>query len=226
VLFKIDPTPYDAQVKAIEAQLKLSATRLSQMTQLYERDAGRAFDVEQRSVRGRISSRASLKARSGTLTRLSCGRRQTAYVTNLALRKGARVQNLPLSPVMAFIDTPTPSSASRSNQVDRPLYRARTSRRNHFQIRAGTKSTPAGSKASFRRSQAVRRRHPAPPSRRRDRNRSFVVRVKLDDAEFAQRLPAGSTGTAAVFTDHVKISHIIRRVLLRQVAISIYVNPF
>ena len=29
VLFKIDPTPYEAQVKAIEAQLKLSSTRLS-----------------------------------------------------------------------------------------------------------------------------------------------------------------------------------------------------
>ena len=27
------------------------------------------------------------------------------YVTNLALSKGARVANLPLSPVMAFIDT-------------------------------------------------------------------------------------------------------------------------
>jgi multidrug resistance efflux pump len=27
------------------------------------------------------------------------------YVTNLALRKVARVSNLPLSPVMAFIDT-------------------------------------------------------------------------------------------------------------------------
>ena len=47
-LFKIDPTPFDAQVKAIEAQLKLSSTRLSQMTALYERDAGRGFDVEQR----------------------------------------------------------------------------------------------------------------------------------------------------------------------------------
>src|SRR5262245_65622625 len=48
VLFRIDPTPYDAQVKTIAAQLKLSDTRLSQMTQLYERDAGRGFDVEQR----------------------------------------------------------------------------------------------------------------------------------------------------------------------------------
>ena len=48
VLFRIDPVPYEAQVNAIEAQLKLSATRLAQMTQLFERDSGRGFDVEQR----------------------------------------------------------------------------------------------------------------------------------------------------------------------------------
>ena len=48
VLFRIDPVPYEAQVKAIEAQLKLSATRLAQMTQFFERDSGRGFDVEQR----------------------------------------------------------------------------------------------------------------------------------------------------------------------------------
>lgn len=53
----------------------------------------------------------------------------------------------------------------------------------------------------------------------------FVVRVKLDDDAFAKALPAGSTGTAAIYTDHVKISHVIRRVLLRQVAILNYVNP-
>ena len=54
----------------------------------------------------------------------------------------------------------------------------------------------------------------------------FVVRVKLDDADLADSLPAGGTGTAAIFTDHVKAAHIIRRVLLRQIAILNYVNPF
>ena len=48
VLFRIDPVPYQAQVAAIEAQLKLSDLRLAQMTQLFERDSGRAFDVQQR----------------------------------------------------------------------------------------------------------------------------------------------------------------------------------
>ena len=39
VLFRIDPIPYEAQVKAIEAQSKLADLRLSQMTQLFERDS-------------------------------------------------------------------------------------------------------------------------------------------------------------------------------------------
>ncbi len=54
----------------------------------------------------------------------------------------------------------------------------------------------------------------------------FVVRVALDDAEFARRLPAGSVGQAAIFTEHVKVAHVIRRVLLRQLAILNYINPF
>jgi len=52
------------------------------------------------------------------------------------------------------------------------------------------------------------------------------VRVKLDDAEVAKRLPAGSTGTAATFTDRVKAAHIIRKVLLRQIAMMNYIIPF
>ena len=54
----------------------------------------------------------------------------------------------------------------------------------------------------------------------------FVVRIKLDDADFARALPAGATGEAAIFTERVKPAHVIRKVLLRQVAIINYVNPF
>ena len=54
----------------------------------------------------------------------------------------------------------------------------------------------------------------------------FVVRVRLDDQAFADRLPAGSTGTAAIFTERVKAAHMIRKVLLRQIAILNYINPF
>ena len=54
----------------------------------------------------------------------------------------------------------------------------------------------------------------------------FVVCVRLDDADFARPLPAGSTGTATIYTDNAKPTHIVRRVILRQLAILNYVNPF
>jgi hypothetical protein len=44
----------------------------------------------------------------------------------------------------------------------------------------------------------------------------FIVRVALNDAMLAHTLPAGSTGTAAIFTNHVIASHVVRKVLLRQ----------
>jgi multidrug resistance efflux pump len=53
----------------------------------------------------------------------------------------------------------------------------------------------------------------------------FAVRIALDDQDIAKRLPAGSAGVAAIFTDRVKASHMIRQVVLRQTAILNYVNP-
>jgi hypothetical protein len=51
----------------------------------------------------------------------------------------------------------------------------------------------------------------------------LVVRIKLDDAKLAASLPAGA---AAIYTEHIKPSHIIRKVILRQIAIVNYVDPF
>jgi hypothetical protein len=54
----------------------------------------------------------------------------------------------------------------------------------------------------------------------------FVVTVALDDADLARSLPAGAAGNAAIYTAHVKVAHVIRKILLRQIAILNYVNPF
>jgi hypothetical protein len=35
----------------------------------------------------------------------------------------------------------------------------------------------------------------------------FILRVKLEDQVVASRLPAGSAGTAAIYTDSVKPTH-------------------
>jgi hypothetical protein len=40
----------------------------------------------------------------------------------------------------------------------------------------------------------------------------FVVRIALDEQAVANGLPAGSTGTAAIFTDRVAAAHVFRKV--------------
>lgn len=225
VLFKIDPTPFQAQVKTIEAQLKLSSTRLAQMTQLFERDSGRGFDVEQRQSEV-DQLKGQLEAAQWNLDKTTVRAPADGYVTNLALRKGARVANLPLSPVMAFIDTSDTLIGVEINQNDARYVEPGQEAEVTFKFAPGhiykgkvesVLQAIATGQTQTSGSAVMPRTIVAAP---------FVVRIKLDDGAIARSLPAGSVGTAAIYTEHLKPTHVVRRVILRQVAIVNYVNPF
>lgn len=225
VLFRIDPAPFEAQVNAIKAQLKLSATRLQQMTQLFERDAGRGFDVEQRQSEVDHLT-AQLEGAQWNLDKTVVRAPADGYVTNLALRKGARVSSLPLAPVMAFIDTSDTLIGVEIAQNDaryvRPgqeaeiTFKAMPGRVYSAKVESILQAVATGQAQVSGVAVAPKAIQSVP----------FVVRIRLDDAGFARALPAGATGEAAIFTDRVKAAHIIRKVLLRQTAIINYVNPF
>ena len=225
ILFRIDPTPYEAQVKAIEAQLKLSKTRLGQMTQLFQSESGRGFDVEQRqSEVDQLSGQ--LEGAQWNLDKTIVRAPSDGYVTNLALRKGARVANLPLSPVMAFIDTSNTIIGVEINQIDaryivpgqevEVTFKFAPGKVYPGKVESVLQAIATGQTQTSGTAVAPKAIEAAP----------FVVRVRLDDAEVAHNLPAGTAGTAAIYTDHLKPTHIIRRVLLRQIAILNYINPF
>jgi RND family efflux transporter MFP subunit len=225
VLFKIDPTPYSAQVKAIDAQLKLSKTRLAQMTQLFERESGRGFDVEQRQSEVDQLS-AQLEGAQWNLDKTVVRAPADGYATNVALRKGARVANLPLSPVMAFIDTSNTIIGVEINQIDARFVEPGQEVEITFKFAPGqiyggkvesVLQAIATGQATTSGTAVMPKAIEAAP---------FVVRVKLDDPEVARRLPAGATGAAAIYTDHLKPTHVVRRVILRQYAILNYINPF
>lgn len=225
VLFKIDPTPYQAQVKAIDAQFKLAKTRLGQMTELYQRDAGRGFDVEQRQSEADQLS-GQLEAAQWNLDKTIVRAPADGYVSNLALRKGARVANLPLSPVMAFIDTSNTIIGVQINQIDARYVAPGQEVEATFKFAPGQifsgkvesvlQAIAPGQTQTSGTAVMPKAIEAAP----------FIVRVRFDDADFARRLPAGSAGTAAIYTDRVKPTHVVRRVILRQLAIINYVNPF
>lgn len=225
VLFKIDPIPYRAQVEALEAQLKLSELRLAQMTQLLERDSGRAFDVQQRQSEV-DQLRAQLESAKWNLDKTVVRAPSDGYVTNVALRKGARVSNLPLSPVMAFIDTSDTLIGVEIDQIYARYLKAGQPVEVTFKFRPGQVYTGKVETVLQAISTGQVQTSGAAVTPKSVQAGPFVARIRLDDLRTAEGLPAGSVGDAAIFTDHVKAAHIIRKVLLRQIAITNYVNPF
>lgn len=222
VLFRIDPVPYEAQVRAIEAQLKLSATRLAQMTQLFERDSGRGFDVEQRQSEV-DQLKAQLESAKWNLDKTTVRAPADGYATNVALRKGARVAS---SPVMAFIDTSQTLVGVEISQNDARYVAAGQPVEITFKFEPGIVRTGKVERVFQAISTGQAQVSGTAVAPTEIQSAPFVIRVKLDDGDLAKRLPAGSTGTAAIFTEAVKPTHIIRKVLLRQIAILNYVNPF
>lgn len=222
VLFKIDPVPYEAQVRALKAQLRFQELRLAQMQDLQSKGTGRAFDVEERQAEvDRL--RAQLEGAEWNLAKTVVRAPADGYVTNLALRKGARVA---AAPVMAFIDTSETIVGVEVPQIYARYLAPGQEAEITFKFAPGEifagrvtavlQAVSTGQVQTSGLAAETKQIETAP----------FLVRVALDDAEFASRLPAGSTGDAAIFTSHVKPTHLIRKVLLRQVAILNYVNPF
>jgi RND family efflux transporter MFP subunit len=225
VLFRIDPAPYQAQVDAIQALLTLQRQRLAQMTQLQRADSGRGFDVEQRQAEVDQLT-AQLAGAKWNLDKTVVRAPADGYVTNLALRKGARVTNLPLSPVMAFIDTSDTIVGVEIPQIDARYVKPGQPAEITFKFAPGVvysgKVEPVLQAVSTGQTQTSG----TAVTPRAIQAAPLVVRIKLDDADVAKALPAGSVGTAAIFTERVTAAHVIRKVLLRQIAIMNYVNPF
>jgi multidrug resistance efflux pump len=225
VLFRIDPVPFQAQVEQLEAQLAFAELRLGQMSELQRRDTGRLFDVQQREAEVK-QIRAQLEAAKWNLDKTTVRAPANGYATNIALRKGARVASLPMAPAMAFIDTSETMVGVEIAQINARYIAAGQEVELTFKfmpgkvyagrVQAVLQAVSTGQVQVSGSAVAPKEIQAAP----------FVVRVALDDPEIARKLPAGSTGEAAIYTDRVKPTHIIRRVLLRQVAILNYVNPF
>lgn len=225
VLFRIDETPFKAQVDALTAQLKFAELRREQMGQLQAHDAGRLFDVQQRESEV-AQLKAQLSGAQWNLDKTVVRAPADGFVTNIALRKGARVANLPLPPVMAFIDTSETIIGTEIAQIDARYIEPGQKVELTFKLHPGQIFT--GQVDTVLQAVSTGQLKPSgfavAPSE--VKSAPFVVRLKIDDDDLAKRLPAGATGEAAIFTDHAQATHVIRRVMLRMTAILNYVNPF
>jgi multidrug resistance efflux pump len=193
------------------------------MTQLQERQTGRAFDVEQRQAEV-DQLKAQVEGAKYNLDKTVVRAPAAGYVTNLALRKGARVGTT--TAAMAFIDTSETMIGVTINQTDARYLAAGQPVELAFKFFPGrifTGKVQSVLQALSSGQTQVSGAAVAPTSIQAF---PFAVRVVLDDDSIAQQLPAGAAGDAAIFTDRVKVAHVIRKVLLRQIAILNYVWPY
>lgn len=222
VLFRIDPVPYEAAVKSIEAQLTLQEQLLENAVTLQERNVGRAMDAKERQA-AVDNLRGQLENARWNLDKTTVRAPSDGFVTNVALRTGARVGG---APVMAFVETSITGLAVEIPQNNVRYIKPGQKAEIAFKISPGTiytgkvqKVVPAISTGQVLPSGSVvtpKDIQPAP----------LAVVIDLDDKEFAKRLPMGATGHVAIFTEYGAVARIIRRILLRQLSILDYVNPY
>ena len=224
ILFRIDPTPYQAQLDSLTAKLDLAETRLDQSATLAARQAGSVYDVQ--AYQAEVDAlKAQIANAEYNLAETVVRAPSDGYVTNVALRPGARVSNLPFFQAMSFVDT---SEVLLGAQVPQnfarhvaPGQEAEVTFKVHpGRIYAATVETilPATAQGQMRLSGFAPEPQPSRPG-------PLFVRLRLADDTVARALPAGAIGSVAIYTSEVRAAHIIRRVMMRMEAWTNYLNP-
>lgn len=225
VLFRIDAAPYQATVNQIIAQLKLAEINLERASELEKRQTGTLATLQQRQAE-LDQLKAQLEAANWNLEKTVVRAPTDGFVTNVGLRKGARVVAAPISAVMAFVETSETVVGIQVQQtyarniapgqkveiafkfLPGKVYTGRVV--TLLQATASGQVATSGSAVRPADTQAV----------------PFAVRAELDDASVAALLPAGAVGDAAIFTASAAPTHVIRRIMLRMTAYLNYVLPF
>jgi RND family efflux transporter MFP subunit len=225
VLFRINPTPYEAQVRQVDAQLNLAQINLERARVLEKRKTGTLVTLQQREAEVDQLT-AQLDAAKWNLDKTTVRAPSDGFVTNVGLRKGARVAAFPMAAVMAFIETDETVIGVQIHQIYARHIAPGQAVELAFKYLPGQilnarvvsliPATAIGQgQASGSAVQAINIQ-PVP----------FGVRVELENPEVATQIPAGSTGEAAIYTDSVTMTHLIRRVMIRMSSYLNYILPF
>jgi RND family efflux transporter MFP subunit len=213
VLFRIDPTQYQARVDQISAQLKLAELRDEQYSELAAKGAGSRFKSEE--------ARANLHNLQGQLADAKWQLDNTTvrapadgYATNVALRPGARVVTLPLAATMPFFDTSETAVGAQIHQIYVRHIETGQKADVTFKQFPGEvfPATVVAVLPAIAQGQIAVSGSAAGPLQ--TTTNPFLVRLKLDDPNVADRLKVGSSGQVAIYTSSMQVAHVIRRIMM------------
>ncbi len=227
LLFSIDPTQYQAKVDQLKAQITLSAANLKRTLVLMKKNVGREADVD--IYRAEVdSATAQLHDAEWQLKRTNVTAPHDGTVVALSLRPGHRVSNLPMRSWIAFVE-----DESNRLAVGIPQSRLRfvePGQKADVVLRMFPGRTFSATVASIVNVNAAAQVQPSGllpqvPSMA-DPALPYGVILELDDASIKlNEIPGGAVGTAAIYTDSVTSTHVIRKVMMRMEAWMNYIKP-
>jgi multidrug resistance efflux pump len=225
LLFRIDPTKYQAQVKRLEADFKLAETRLQQNREVVDRGLGKQVEVD-RSQAQVDSLVAQLAAARWDLDHTEVRSPGDGLLANVeALEPGARVVSFPLQSAMGLIRDKR-VLGTQIHQIYLRHIRPGQPAEVTFKVLPGQVFTaqvefvvPANVLGQVAPSGALLTPREAVPV-------PFFVRLVLDDEDVTNKLPAGAVGTVAIYTGNMSAIYVIRRVMVWMDAWLNFIVPF
>ena len=222
-LFTIDPTPFQATVDSLEAQLNLAETRLDQSKRLLDRGAGPEYEVQQYqsqvdSLKGQLIT-AQWNLDSTVVTAPDHG-----VVMGVTVRPGQRVTNTGGQHYLTLVVKEggwmvgLNQSFVRNVFVGQPaevVIKARPGEVLPAIVSAIAATNPMG--------EVVGGSIPTPPD---GTTMPYGIMLQLEEDPFPDRVDkfgGGVTGVAAIYTESAKPTHVIRKIMLRMQAWRNYV---
>lgn len=225
VLFRIDPTPYELQVKEIEAQLELARTRLRQSRDLAKSGAGNRFDVERFETEA-AQYQAKLANARWELDQTVVLAPSDGTPINVQLRRGSYAVPLPAMPAISFVEEEfqlvalyQQNELHQVNPGDEAEIALRTLPGKIIKATVDSVVWAQGQGqlpvSGMLPQTGVQ---PAPPGR-------FAVKFAIAEKDRELFLAAGARGDAAIYTESLAPIHIIRKVILRVGSYTNYLIP-
>ena len=212
VLYRIDPTPYQAAVDGLEAELSLARLRLEQATDLASDQAGSQYEVQQYDAQVR-GLEAGLATAQWNLDQTTVRAPNVGWVPNIALQPGVRVS--PGQATMPFIDESVTPLAVQVRQIHARHIKEGDSADVILKMYPGQTFTASVAKVIMANSTGQLSPAGTVMSLGALDPQPFIVHLELDDKGL--KFPAGAVGTAAIYTDQFTgISHLFRKLMLQQ----------
>jgi multidrug resistance efflux pump len=230
LLFRIDPVPFQNRVDSLQVRLLQAQDDLSRAQTLLQKGAGPARNVD--LAQAQVDDlKAQLATAQYELSQTEVRALNDGFVTQIALRPGAMAVNLPLRPVMVFI-----------NEDSQNFYIGWFRQNSLLRLKEGYEAEVAfdGIPGEVFSGQvvtvfpAIAEGQVQPTGDLISPNRApfpgrIPVLVTITDPRFdAYRdlVPGGSFGQMAIYSDHMHHVAVMRKILLRMSAWMNYIFPF